>query len=149
MNEIIKQFMQKISPDCRDEDGNNYPYVVFRLVVSAMFFMHGAQKIFGFFGGITGSGGTVDFAGMIWFAGLIEVVAGILIFVGIFSRLAAVVAIIEMAVAYITAHLPNGINPLLNKGELALMYLVSFLVITRYGSGKWSLEKMWRKKEIF
>lgn len=149
MNEIIKQFMQKISPDCRDEDGNNYPYLLFRLVVAAMFFMHGAQKIFGFSGGITGSGGTADFASLIWFAGLIEAAAGILIFLGIFSRLAAIIAIIEMAVAYITAHLPNGINPLLNKGELALMYLVSFIVISRYGSGKWSLEKMWRKKEIF
>jgi putative oxidoreductase len=149
MNEIIKQFMQKISPDCRDEDGNNYPYLVFRLVVSGMFFMHGAQKIFGLSGGITGSGGTAEFASLVWFAGFIEAASGALIFFGIFSRLAALIAMIEMAVAYVTVHLAGGFNPLLNKGELALMYLVSFLIISRYGSGMWSLEKMWRKREFF
>ena len=147
MERLIKKYIDKLSPTCQDEGGENFAYAVFRIVVSLMFFLHGTQKIFGFFGGVDGMGGTVPVAGLIWFAGLIEVVVGALVFFGVFTRLASLVAVIEMLIAYLIVHLPAGLNPILNKGELAIMYLVSFLVIFRYGGGKMSLGKKYCKYE--
>lgn len=149
MKEVFKRYSQKVLPDCHDEDGNNYAYAVFRLFVASMFFMHGMQKIFGLFGGAGGAGMTVPLASLAWFAGIIEIIVGLLVFFGILTRLAAMVAIVEMAVAYFVVHLARGIMPLLNGGELALLYFAAFLVILRYGAGKLSLEKMWRKRELF
>jgi putative oxidoreductase len=149
MKEVIKQYFQKISPNCHDESGENYAYTVFRLVVSAMFFMHGAQKFFGLFGGLDGLGSIAPFASLIWFAAVIEAAVGMLIFIGMFTRLAAALAVVEMISAYFIGHFPNGVNPLLNGGELAIMYAVSFLVILRYGGGKLSLEKKYCKSEFF
>lgn len=149
MSEIVKQYIQKISPDCRGEDGENNFYAFFRIVVGLMFFLHGAQKLFGLMGGMDGNGLSAMFATLPWFAGLIEVVVGIFIFLGIFVRIAASLAAIEMAVAYLTVHLQMGINPLSNGGELAFMYLVSFLLIFYYGAGRWSLEKSLNKTEFF
>lgn len=149
MNEIFKQYIQKIAPVCQDEGGENYAYAIFRIAVSAMFFLHGAQKIFGILGGVGGAGQTATLGSLFWFAGLIEIVVGVLVLVGIFTRLAALVAVIEMVVAYFVIHFAKGAIPLLNGGELAVMYLVSFLVIFRYGAGKLSLEKKYCKVEKF
>ncbi|MGW8185332.1 MAG: DoxX family protein [Candidatus Moraniibacteriota bacterium] len=149
MNELIKQFIQRVSPVCQDEGGENYAYAVFRIVVSGLFFLHGAQKFFGILGGMDGAGGVAVLGSLPWFAGLIEIVVGVSVLVGIFTRLAALLAVIEMAVAYLVAHLPNGLDPLANGGELAIMFLVSFLIIFRYGAGKWSLEKRYCKIESF
>ena len=149
MKNLIKGYMARLSPNCSDEDGNNSAYTVFKVIVSVMFFAHGAQKIFGFFGGVGGSGATAEFASLIWFAGLVEVLVGGLVFLGVFTRLAALVAVVEMLVAYFMVHFAKGINPLANGGELALMYLAAFLVISRYGAGKLSLEKKISKYELF
>lgn len=149
MNEIMKQYMQKISPSCQGEDGENYFYSVFRIIISLLFFMHGAQKLFGWMGGIDGNGATPELASLAWFAGLIEVAVGLLILLGVFTRIAALVAVIEMIVAYFVVHLQMGFNPLLNGGELALMFLVSFLIMIYYGAGKWSLEKSLNRIETF
>jgi putative oxidoreductase len=149
MKEVIRQFIQKKAPFCRDENGENYAYAVFRIVTSAMFFMHGAQKFFGLLGGAGGSGEAAAFGSLFWFAGLIEVVVGILVFVGVFTRLAAAIAVIEMLVAFFMVHYPKGIIPLLNGGEVAVLYFAIFLIIFRYGAGKLSLEKMYCKSELF
>ena len=66
-----------------------------------------------------------------------------------FTRLAAAVSAIEMVIAYFKVHAPNGLIPLVNQGELALLYFVAFLVLMVYGAGKWSLEKALMKKEAF
>ena len=149
MTAIIKNYAQKIAPACQDENGNNLAYAIFRIVVSGMFFMHGAQKIFGLFGGLGPHGGTVQLGSLFWFAGLIEVAVGFLIFFGVFTRLAALFAVIEMGVAYFMVHFSHGLDPLHNGGELALLYLVSFLVMFRYGAGKLSFEKTIFKRELF
>ncbi len=119
-------------------------YVIFRLLVGFMFFMHGASKLFGWFGGTAQAVTT-------WFgaAGLIEVIVGILIIAGLWTRLAAFIAAVEMLVAYIKVHAAGGWNPLANKGELALLYFVAFLIMMIYGNGPWSLEKLFSKKEAF
>ena len=103
--------------------------------------------MFGAFGGVGGQ--PVELLSLFGLAGLIEFLGGIAITLGLFTRLAAFIAGIEMLVAYFMAHIPNGAVPLLNQGELALLYFASFLVITVYGAGKWSLEKAIMKKEVF
>ena len=82
-------------------------------------------------------------------AGLIEFLGGIAIALGLFTRLAAFISAIEMLVAYFMVHASKGLIPLVNQGELALLYFAAFLVLKSYGAGKWSLEKALMKKEVF
>lgn len=120
-------------------------YVIFRLLVGFMFFAHGAQKIFGWFGAKS----AMPLASLMGVAGTVEVVTGILIFVGLWTRLAAFFAAGQMIVAYGMAHAPRGWMPLVNQGELALLYFAAFLLMLTYGNGPWSLEKLFSKKEVF
>ena len=120
-------------------------YVVFRVIVGLLFFVHGGQKIFGWFG----AKGAVPIASMFGAAGVIELVVGLLIAVGLFSRLAALVGGLEMIAAYLIAHVPKGILPYENGGELALLYLAAFFVVIITGNGKANLEKVFCKKECF
>ncbi|OGI29652.1 MAG: hypothetical protein A2288_02425 [Candidatus Moranbacteria bacterium RIFOXYA12_FULL_44_15] len=124
-------------------------YSLFRIIIGVVFFLHGIQKMLGAFGGVDGLGGTPPLLGLFGLAGVIEVFAGLFIAAGAFTRFFAVIAAVEMLVAYLMIHLPNGAVPLLNGGELALLYFASFLTIAKYGSGKWSLEKMMLEKETF
>jgi len=110
-------------------------YAVARIVIGLMFAAHGAQKLFGGSGGppMTGSA-------MMMTAGTIEFIAGLMIALGVWAGWAAFLASGEMAVAYFTAHAPNAVSPLANKGELAVLYCFIFLVIAAKGSGKLSLD---------
>ncbi|MBI2666221.1 DoxX family protein [Candidatus Woesearchaeota archaeon] len=125
-------------------------YFVFRVLVGLLFLQHGVQKLFGMFGGVGSNGGTVQLMSLMGLAGVIETVVGIALVLGLFTRLLAGVAAVEMLVAFFKAHFSVG-NwvPLLNKGELALLYVAVFLVVTVYGNGKWSLEEKLFKKEFF
>jgi|SRR3989344_1217109 len=120
-------------------------YVVFRVLVGFMFFQHGAQKLLGWFGG-NGGAALVSMMGL---AGVIELIGGLAILLGFFSRLAAVGGTLVMLGALVTVHFPKGWNPLANMGEPALLYLAAFLVVMAYGNGKWSVEKSLLKKEMF
>ena len=108
----------------------DYFYFVFRVFVGLLFLQHGLQKIFGMFGGVGGN--TVPLMSLFGAAGLIELIAGIAIALGLFTRLAAVVSAIEMLVAYFMVHAPNGLIPLVNQGELALLYFAAFVAITAF-----------------
>ena len=74
-------------------------------------------------------------------AGAIELVAGILITLGLFTRLAAFIASGEMAVAYFIGHFPHGFWPALNKGEAAILFCFVFLYIAAAGAGAWSIDE--------
>ena len=111
-------------------------YAVFRILVGVLFVQHGLQKIFGLFGGQAQS--LVSLMGL---AGIIELVGGLLLALGLLTRWAALVSGIQMIVAYIMVHAPQGWVPLVNKGELALLYLAAFLAILAYGAGTWSLDQ--------
>lgn len=113
-----------------------YLYLLFRVIAGFMFFLHGGQKIFGWFGG-----SPMEIFSLIGLAGIMELVIGGLVFLGLFTRVMAGFGAIEMIVAYFMVHMPKGWNPLLNGGELALMYAVAFFVLFVYGSGIWNLEK--------
>ncbi len=111
-------------------------YVLFRTVCGVLFACHGAQKILGLFGGVRVG------APMLVAAGAIELVAGSLIAVGLFAAFAAFLASGEMAVAYFMSHAPHGFWPIVNHGELAVLYCFAFLFIAARGSGRWSLDAL-------
>ena len=121
-------------------------YVIFRVVVGLLFFVHGGQKVFGWFG----SKGAVALGSMFGAAGVIEVVVGLAIAIGLFARLAALIGALEMLAAYGIAHFPKGVLPYNNGGELALLYLAAFFVIIIHGSKKASVERaLCKGKECF
>jgi putative oxidoreductase len=113
-------------------------YALFRIVVGFLFMFHGAQKILGLFGGM--GGGTAPMMSMPWFAGVIELVGGILVMIGLLTRIAAFICSGEMAAAYFMVHQPQGPWPIQNQGELAALYCFAFLYIAARGAGIWSAD---------
>ncbi|HEX2444241.1 MAG TPA: DoxX family protein [Vicinamibacterales bacterium] len=109
-------------------------YAAFRIVTGFLFAFHGAQKLFGAFGGQA-----QPLASMPGAAGVIELVCGLLVMVGLLTGVAAFIASGEMAVAYFLAHAPKGLWPIQNGGELAALYCFAFLYIAARGAGMWSL----------
>ena len=75
-------------------------------------------------------------------AGLIELVCGLLVTVGLFTRLSAFILSGTMAVAYFYAHAPRGLYPILNQGELAVLYCIVFLYLAAAGGGPWSADRL-------
>jgi putative oxidoreductase len=115
-------------------------YALARLVVGALFACHGAQKLFGVLGG---QSEVNDPEGLI--AGIIEFFGGILVSTGLLTRSAAFVASGEMAVAYFKAHAGRGFWPIMNHGELAVLYAFFFLYVSVRGHGVWSVDAVWEK----
>ena len=113
----------------------NYTYPLFRIVFGGLFAFHGAQKLFGAFGG-----NAVPVASMFGVAGIIELVGGLLVMIGLLTGLAAFIASGEMAAAYFMAHAPKGLWPIQNQGELAVLYCFAFLYIASRGAGRWGVD---------
>jgi len=114
-----------------------------RIVFGFLFACHGAQKVLGWFGGMPP--GVPPF--IKYGAGGIELVGGLLIMVGLFTRFAAFIASGEMAVAYFMGHASHaqGINfflPTVNKGEDAVLYCFFFLFLSAAGAGALALDRM-------
>jgi len=108
-----------------------------------MFFCHGAQKIFGWFKPPGQAGEALP--PLMLVGGWIEIVAGLLIAVGLFTRIAAFIASGEMAVAFFMMHAKGSILPIINKGELAVVYCFLFFYIFLYGPGAWRIDVVLRK----
>ena len=83
---------------------------------------------------------------MYWFAGAIELVGGILLLFGLFTRCAAFIASGEMAFAYFISHAPSSFFPILNRGDAAILYCFVFLYIAFAGGGPWSIDTIFRAK---
>ncbi|PSR53585.1 DoxX family protein [Adhaeribacter arboris] len=113
-----------------------YFYALLRIVAGLMFAMHGSQKLLG----IPGDQPGMPIASMMGFAGIVELVGGLLIAFGLFTSIAAFIASGEMAVAFFMAHFPKGPLPILNQGELAVLYCFLFLYIAAHGAGIWSID---------
>jgi putative oxidoreductase len=129
-----------------------YTYALFRIVFGLLFLFFGLQKTMGWFGGtavplMTWPGG---------FAGIIETVAGCLIMIGLFTRLAAFLASGEMAVAFFYVHvmmvgmpklgIPAGLVPQMNGGVDSVLFCFAFLYIASRGAGVWSADAAMGKK---
>jgi putative oxidoreductase len=110
---------------------------VLRIIVGLLFLEHGLSKYFGF--PVMPS---FQVTGILWVAGAIEIVAGVLVAAGLFTRVAAFIASGEMAFAYFMAHLPRNFFPLVNGGEAAVLYCFIFLFIALEGGGPWSIDAM-------
>lgn len=117
-------------------------YATLRVIAGLMFAMHGSQKLFAWPGG----NAAVPLASQMGVAGVIELVGGLLIAFGFLTSYAAFIASGEMAAAYFKAHAPQGALPLLNRGELAVVYCFLFLYIASQGAGGWSVDAMMQRK---
>jgi putative oxidoreductase len=117
-----------------------------RIVVGLTFSLHGCQKMFGLFGGMGGAGAKAAFLSLLWVAGALEVFGGALLILGLFTSCVAFVLCGEMAVAYFMRHFPRGFWPILNGGELAVVYCFVFLYLFTAKPGPWSLDHLLRKK---
>ena len=113
-------------------------YAAMRMVVGFLFLWHGAQKLFGIPNALPG---TVP-AFIIYGAGPVELIAGILVMVGLFTQWASFIASGQMAVAYWMAHGLKAPLPIQNNGELAVLYCFIFLFISTQGGGIWSLDAL-------
>jgi putative oxidoreductase len=118
---------------------------VLRIITGFLFLWHGSQKLFGF--PPSPQGGSPS--GMILFAGILEFGGGLLILFGLFTRWTAFVLSGMMAVAYWMAHgmSGKGFLPLMNGGELAVLYCFVFLYFFFAGGGAWSLDRLILKRD--
>jgi putative oxidoreductase len=118
----------------------DYAYALLRIVAGIMFAFHGAQKLLGVLGGSQAAVGS-----QLWFAGIIELFGGLAIALGLLTRPAAFICSGEMAVAYFQVHWKFQVSsqffPIVNQGELALLYCFLFLFFACRGGVKWSLGK--------
>jgi putative oxidoreductase len=113
-----------------------YAFLALRIVAGFLFACHGAQKLFGAFGGHS-----MLHVPLMLAAGIIEFGGGILVLLGLLTRFAALIASGEMAVAYFMQHAPRGFLPIKNQGELAVIYCFVFLFIACHGAGKFGVDK--------
>ena len=111
---------------------------ILRIITGLLFLAHGTAKFFAF-PHVTMYDG-LQLMSLGGAAGVLEVVGGILIILGLFTRYAAFVLSGFMAVAYFMAHAPQGFHPILNGGELAILYCFVFLYLAAAGPGPWSID---------
>ena len=111
-----------------------------RIMSGLLFLEHGTQKFLSFPPGDMAGMGT-SFSNLGAYAGLIELVAGTLITLGLFTRPAAFIASGTMAVAYFYAHAPQNFWPVNNMGDAAILYCFVFLFLAVAGPGAWSIDK--------
>lgn len=115
-----------------------------RIVSGLMFLQHGTQKVFGF---PAPARGPFDIASQMGIGGVLELVGGVLLVLGLFTRPVAFVMSGMMAVAYFQFHaMSGGPFPLVNQGELAALYCWVFLYLVAAGPGPWSLDEVMRKR---
>ena len=118
---------------------------VLRIVTAYLFMAHGTAKLFGLphqkmFDGL-------QLMSLVGLAGVLEVVGGVMILIGLFTRPVAFVLSGFMAVAYFMAHASRGnpLVPMLNGGELSVFYCFVFLYFVFSGAGAWSVDAVWRR----
>jgi putative oxidoreductase len=116
-------------------------YAIFRLIAGFLFLWHGSQKLFGF-----PPAGHEMPSFIILIAGPIEFFGGLLIMIGLWTHWVAFICSGEMAFAYWSAHGIHAILPVMNGGELAIIYCFLFLFIASKGSGVFSLDHFLAKR---
>jgi putative oxidoreductase len=107
-----------------------------RIITALAFLQHGTGKLLGF----PDLGFQPELFSLLGLSGVIELVGGILLLLGLFTRPVAFLVAGEMAVAYFMAHAPKSFFPVVNQGELAILYCFIFLFLFFAGPGAWSLD---------
>ncbi|QCI63123.1 DoxX family protein [Phreatobacter stygius] len=108
-----------------------------RIVVGLLFLQHGLVKLLGF---PMAPPSAPSLFSLIWFAGALEIVGGILLILGLFTRPVAFIVAGEMAFAYFIGHHPRSFFPIQNAGNLAILYCFVFFYLTFAGPGPISLD---------
>lgn len=118
------------------KQNENYALAALRIMTALLFFAHGSQKIFSF--------PTAEFMppafSLLWIGGILEMVGGVLLALGLFTRPTAFVMSGMMAVAYFLFHAPQSFYPALNGGDAAILFSFIFLFLTFSGAGALSLD---------
>jgi putative oxidoreductase len=112
-----------------------------RFMTGLLILQHGSGKYLNFPVGPMNHASPLTMGGA---AGLIELACGVLVVIGLFTRPAAFILSGTMAVAYFYAHAPRGFYPILNQGELAVLYCLVFLYLAAAGGGPWSADRLLR-----
>jgi putative oxidoreductase len=114
-------------------------HAVLRIVTGLLFLEHGTSKYINFPATEYFANGVEVFS-LMGLAGALEVIGGLLIILGLFTRLAAFVLAGFMAAAYFMAHAPQSFFPLVNNGDAAILFCFIFLYLSAAGPGPWSLD---------
>jgi putative oxidoreductase len=122
------------------EKGRPYILSVLRIVVALLFIEHGLQKYFGF------SSAGPPMRTLLYVQGVIEVVGGILLLIGAYTRVVAFILAGDMAV-YFIAHFPRSFFPAVNGGDAAVLFCFVFFYIFFAGGGAWSLDRAALKQD--
>jgi putative oxidoreductase len=115
---------------------------VLRIIVAFLFILHGTTKWFAFPGAVMPGGGVASIGSLPWVAAVIETFGGTLCLLGLFTRPVAFILAGEMAVAYFYGHARLGFWPVLNMGELAVLFCFIFLYMAAAGPGPWSVDAL-------
>jgi putative oxidoreductase len=115
-----------------------HTYAAMRIVAGLLFLFHGSQKLLNW--PVDAMAGLPPF--VTYVAGPIELIGGILVMIGLLTRWAAFLCSGLMAAAYWMAHGTHGLYPMLNGGELAVLYCFVFLHISARGAGIWSVDSL-------
>jgi putative oxidoreductase len=119
-----------------------------RVITGALFMQHGVQKLFGLLldPSRPWSGAPPMFS-QFWFAGVLETFGGFLIVLGLFTQPVAFLLSGEMAVAYFQAHAPRAFWPVLNGGEVVVLFCFIYLYLFAVGGGPFSLDAVLRRRK--
>ena len=115
---------------------------ILRIVAGLLFLEHGSGKLLGFPPGTA----TPAMFSLLWFAGIIELVGGVLVALGLFTRYAAFIMSGEMAFAYFSSHAPHNFFPMINRGDAAILFCFVFLYLSVAGGGAWSLDGLMSRR---
>src|SRR5215831_6379612 len=121
-----------------------YLHSILRIVAALLLLEHGTQKLFGYPPGQPYTG-FPNFS-LLGSPGMIEVVGGLLVLIGLFTRPAAFILSGEMAVGYFRAHFPRSFFPINYFGEITVMLCFYFLFLSAAGAGVWSLDYLLKQK---
>jgi putative oxidoreductase len=111
---------------------------IVRIIVALLFLEHGSAKLLGFPASPTPQPAVMT---LLWAQGVIELVGGLLLAVGLFTRPVAFILCGDMAAAYFMAHAPKNFFPLLNGGDAAILYCFLFLLLFVAGPGRWAIDR--------
>lgn len=109
---------------------------ILRIVAALLFLAHGTQKILGF----PEAQFSPSAFSLMWVAGVLELVGGVLLILGLFTRPVAFILSGQMAFAYWMAHAPSSPFPVLNGGDAAILFCFTFLYLVFAGPGPWSVD---------
>lgn len=114
-----------------------------RLISGLLMMQHGGQKVLGY---PVAARSEFELFSMMGLAGILELVGGFLLAIGLFTRPTAFILSGLMAAAYFMAHAAKGFYPIINGGELAVLYCFVYLFLAAAGGGAWSVDSLLRKK---